>query len=69
MKQNEPAKATDKPGKAERQPQTPAFGALLRKLQQERTINGKHVTNAFIVTETMMSRRTYNFLKKGRATT
>lgn len=52
----------------ERKVVAPAMGAFLCECQKSLSINGKHVSNATIIQATMMAPRTYNFLKKGRAT-
>ena len=48
-----------------KEPVTPAFGAILCKLQSEQMVNGRRLTNATIAQATMMSTRTYNLLNKG----
>lgn len=48
-----------------KEPVAPAFGNFLTRLQKEKLVDGRHVTNAIIVKKTMMSTSTYNLLKKG----
>ncbi len=50
---------------AKREPALPALGQFLSKLQETKLVNGKHLTNAFIASQAMISTKTYNLLKKG----